>query len=145
MNLEYTEKNTFFGNVHSTSNKYFLAEKQVSDDGDQIILITNNVRSIKGNPVLVINNNQAVYLKDFNIAGVGVKTSNGEYLGDSYAVKLNSKFFKAYTFKSDFEDISFEEADTFESLKTIAKEQEEAKNQYSTHAIEIYYSTIEKH
>lgn len=145
MSITYTEKNRFFGNIHHTSNKYFMVENQVSEDENEIIFITNNVRSIKGNPVLIINNNQAIYLKDFNIVGVSVKASNGEFIGDAFAVKLNSKFFKAYTFKNDFEGVSFEEADTFESLKALAKEQEAANNLYSTHCIDIYYSSITKH
>ncbi|MBF1756094.1 MAG: hypothetical protein HXP15_08325, partial [Veillonella sp.] len=41
----------FFGEVKHTSNKYFKFNHVIS--ADEIILITNNVKFIKGNPVLV--------------------------------------------------------------------------------------------
>ena len=40
-----------------------------------------------------------------------------------YAVKLNRKYWKVYTFKSDFEDIFIEKEATFDDLVEVAKEQ----------------------
>lgn len=108
----------FFGEHKMISNKYFTFKHVQSDD--EIILITNNLKSVKNNVVLVIANNQAVYLKDWNI----VPVSNFDESIEAYAVKLNRKYFKAYTFQRDFEDIAIEPPETFDSLLATAKEQD---------------------
>lgn len=111
--------NRFFGDVKYTSNKYFTFNRVISDD--EIILITDNVKYIKGNPVLIISPNKAVYLKDWCITPVH------NYFNDiyGYAVRLNRKFFKPYTFKTDFENIYIEKEYGFDDLLEIAKEQNE--------------------
>lgn len=106
------------GNWERTSNKYMTFKRVINDDTS--IIQTNNLKVIKESPVLIINNNQAVYLKDWQIR----KSSSWEHGIDGYAVKLNRKFFKPYTFRSDFRGYHFEKADTFDSLKKVAKEQE---------------------
>ena len=104
----------FFGEVKHTSNKYFKFNHVISDD--EIIIVTNNVKFVKGNPVLVIDNNKVVYLKEWNVAEV--RNYNKDLY--AYAVKLNRKYWKEYTFKNDFDDMCFEQADTFDSLKAVA-------------------------
>lgn len=140
----YEETSRFFGNIHYTSSKYFEIEKQVIDE-DNIIIFTNNVTAVKGSPVLIVDNNKAVYLKDWQLAGVGIKDENGQYIADTYAVKINRNYFKAYTFKSDFNNVSFDEQDTFDSLKALAEEQEKTGKSIKSFSLNIYSNSIEKH
>lgn len=93
----------FFGEIKHTSNKY----------------VTSNIKIIKDTPVLVVGNNKAVYLKDWLIREV--RNYNLDIY--DYAVKLNRKYWKVYTFKSDFEDIFIEKEATFDDLVEVAKEQ----------------------
>lgn len=110
----------FFGKVTKKSNKYFNYNPIIDDDN--IIIITNNIKVIKGNYVLIVDNNKGVYLKDWQ-----VKPVHNYYNGMSgYAVKLNRKYFKPYTFKFEFEDMAFTQEDTFDSLKECAATQTEA-------------------
>ena len=109
---------SFFGEHRKVSNKYFEFKRII--DKDNFIIVTKNVKIIKGNPVLLTDNNKGVYLKDFQIREI-----SNYYEGiNTYAVKLNRKYFKEYTFKNDFEDFSFSKRETFDSLKKAAKEQE---------------------
>ena len=114
----------FFGEHKMTSNQYFTFNNV--QDEDNIIIITNNVKSIKKNPVLIVGNNEVVYLKDWNI----VPVMNWEKGIDAWAVKLNRKYFKVYTFRTEFEDFYFEETETFDSLMEVAKEQQEKGNAF---------------
>ena len=89
-------------------------------DNDNIIIITNNIKIIKGNYVLLVDNNKGVYLKEWQ-----VKPVHNFYNGMSaYAVKLNRKYFKPYTFKC--EGMDFTQEDTFDSLMAVAETQTEA-------------------
>lgn len=107
----------FFGEVKHKSNKYFEYNSVI--DNDNIILITNNIKVIKGNYVMLVDNNKGVYLKDWQ-----VKTVHNFFTGMSgYAVKLNRKYFRPYTFNFEFEDMAFEKEETFDSLMEIAKTQ----------------------
>lgn len=107
----------FFGEVTKKSNKYFEYNSII--DEDNIIIITNNIKTIKGNMVMIVDNNKAVYLKDWQVRRV-----HNFYNGVSaFAVKLNRKYFKPYTFRFDFEDMVFEQEETFDSLKECAAEQ----------------------
>lgn len=110
----------FFGETRKVSNHYFKFNRVI--DNDTIIVLTNNVRIANKNLVLLVGNNQAVYLKDWQCWDVdnfdlGIKAT---------AVRLNRNFFKVYTFKSDFEGVEFDQPDTFDSLMETAKEQQEA-------------------
>lgn len=108
----------FFGEVTKKSNKYFEYNSII--DEDNIIIITNNIKTIKGNMVMIVDNNKAVYLKDWQVRRV-----HNFYNGVSaFAVKLNRKYFKPYTFRFDFEDMAFEQEETFDSLKECATEQD---------------------
>lgn len=112
----------FFGDYQNVTNQYFKFDHVVDDKS--IILITKNVTEIKGSPVLVVDDNKAVYLKDFNIQPVKLDTRSD--LGDvtyAYAVRINKDYFKPYTFKSNIGDFSFSKEDTFESLKKLARSQ----------------------
>lgn len=108
----------FFGEVTKKSNKYFEYNSVI--DEDNIIIVTNNIKTIKGNMVMIVDNNKAVYLKDWQVRRV-----HNFYNGVSaFAVKLNRKYFKPYTFRFDFEDMAFEQEETFDSLKECASEQD---------------------
>lgn len=119
--MKENQINKFFGEVKNTSNKYFKFNHILNED--EIIIVTGNVKFIKDNFVLVVGNNKVVYLKEWNI----VRVHNYDLGLNAYAVKLNRKYFKTYTFKSDFEDFYFEKDDTFESLIEIAKEQNDTE------------------
>lgn len=114
----------FFGkdNWHKVTNKYYEIPKRVISN-DEIYLVTNNLTGVKGNPVLVVGNNKAVYLKEWQIKNV---YNYYDGIGDSYIVKLNRKYFKPYEFKSGFDNFSFDKDETFDDLLKVAQEQEEA-------------------
>lgn len=110
----------FFGKIRKKSNKYFEYNSVI--DEDNIIIITNNIKVLKGSFVLIVDNNKGVYLKEWQI-----KPVHNFYTGMSaYAVKLNRGYFRPYTFSFDFEDMAFEKEDTFDSLKKIAVTQTDA-------------------
>lgn len=112
------ELNKFFGEIRKTSNKYFKFNRII--DNDNIIIVTNNVRFVKGNPVLLVDNNKVVYLKDWNIKAVR------NYYNDiyGYAVKLSRQYFKVYTFRNDFDDVAFEKEESFDDLYNVAVAQQ---------------------
>lgn len=112
----------FFGKDNYTmqSNQY-LTYQSVLDDKD-IIIRTNNIKFIKGNPVLVVDNDKVVYLKDWQLRESG---NYNEGL-DFYLVKINADYFKPYQFRFSFDDVEFEKEQTFEDLKNLANEQQEA-------------------
>lgn len=71
---------------------------------DEFLLRTNNIKTYtKGENlkiILLVGNNKAVYLKDWQVKKIQ------EYpFGNSYIVRLSRKFFKIYTFKSDFDSL----------------------------------------
>ena len=106
----------FFGTVTKKSNKYFEYNSIIDDDN--IIIITNNIKVLKGNFVIV-DNNKGVYLKDWQVRPV-----HNYYTGmNAFAVKLNRNYFKPYTFRFNFDDMAFEQEDTFDSLKECAATQ----------------------
>jgi hypothetical protein len=110
----------FYGDdVKKVTNKYFEF-KRVKDD-DNIIIITNNIKTIKDSFVLVVGEKKAVFLKDWQIREVR------NYYKDlnAYAVKLNRKYFKIYTFKNEIdENLYFEKDNNFDDLLEIAKLQD---------------------
>ena len=116
--VEENNLTRFFGEVEHKSNKYFTFNHYINEN--EAIIITGNVKYIKGNPVLIIANNKAVYLKDWLVKPVH------NYFNDiyAYAVKLNRQYFKPYTFKNDFEDMCIETEYTFDDLLNVAKEQD---------------------
>lgn len=120
--MKNKDRDFFFGegNWEAVSNKYFNFKRYI--DNDNIIILTNNIRFVKGNPVLLVDNNKAVYLKSWQIKPV--ESWFGEYMLATNAVKLNRNFFKVYTFKSDFDNMAFEQEDTFDSLIEDAKLQD---------------------
>lgn len=113
------------GNTKKLSNKYFEF-KRVLDD-DNCIVVTNNIKTIKGNPVMITGNNQAVYLKDWQCRPV-----HNYYEGvDAYAVKLNRRYYKPYTFRSNFEGYSFDKNNTFDDMMDTAKQQEQVNMKFA--------------
>lgn len=135
--MQFTTHDSFFGNVHKVSNKYFIPEKQVIDD-DNIILMTSNIKAVKGKTVMVVGPNQAVYVN--NIAGANIKNGN-TLITNTYAVKVNRQKYKTYTFRNGFDDAP-SKVESFDDLLKIAREQEKSKNQYSLHSIYIFNSSI---
>ena len=115
----------FKGGYDYVSNKYFTF-KHVIDDDNIIIIMTRNVKNIKGNAVLIVDNNKGVYLKPWQ-----VNFLCSAYVEDAYAVKLNRNFFKPYQFNFTFDDMSFEKEDTFDELLAVAKEQDEANERWT--------------
>lgn len=112
-NLEF-----FFGkSVKKVSNKYFTFDHVI--DNDNIIIVTNNIKLIKDSYVLIVGNNKAVYLKDWQVRPI----RNYWEEVNAYAVKLNRNFFKTYTFRNNFDDFYFEKEETFDDLKEIASTQ----------------------
>lgn len=111
----------FFGDdVRKVSNKYFKFTRVI--DNDNIIIVTNNIKIIKDSYVLVVGEKKAVYLKDWQVRGV---RSYYEDI-DAYAVKLNRKYFKTYTFKNEIDpDLYFEKDNNFDDLLEVAKLQQE--------------------
>lgn len=120
-NMKEKDLNFFFGkgNWSNKSNQYYNFKRVINEN--EIIIITNNIKKIKNNYVLVVGNNKVVYLKDWAVRPVR-NFENNVY---AYAVKLNRNYFKVYTFKSDFEDLYFEKEENFADLLELAKEQEE--------------------
>lgn len=111
----------FFGeDVKKVTNKYFKF-KRVKDE-DNIVIITNNIKVIKDSFVLVVGEKKAVYLKDWQVR----KVRNYYENLSAYAVKLNRKFFKTYTFKNEIdENLYFDKDNNFEDLLEIAKLQDQ--------------------
>lgn len=120
-NMKEKDLNFFFGkgNWSNKSNQYYNFKRVINEN--EVIIITNNIKKIKNNYVLVVGNNKVVYLKDWAVRPVR-NFENNVY---AYAVKLNRNYFKVYTFKSDFEDLYFEKEENFADLLELAKEQEE--------------------
>ena len=116
------EDNRFFGegNKQKVSNKYFTFKHALDDDN--IIIVTNNVKSIKGSSVLIVGSNKAVYLKEWQIRPAHNWSEIGE---DVDLVKLSRQYFKVYTFKSNFEGFCFEQDETFDDLLETARLQDE--------------------
>lgn len=113
------------GNTKQRSNKYFEF-KRVLDD-DNCIVVTNNIKKIKGNPVMITGNNQAVYLKDWQYRPV-----HNYYEGiDAYAVKLNRKYYKPYTFRFNFDEYDFDKNNTFDDMMDTAKQQEKVNMKFA--------------
>lgn len=115
---ELAKDDKFFGKTQYYSNKYFSYDSVI--DKDNIIVRTNNIKMIKGNPVLIVDNNKGIYLKDWQVAPI--KMNRGEV--NTYAVKLNRNYMKEYTFKSNFDDVSFSKKDDFNSLMKVARSQQ---------------------
>lgn len=113
------------GNTKKLSNKYFEF-KRVLDD-DNCIVVTNNIKTIKGNPVMITGNNQAVYLKDWQYRPV-----HNYYDGiDAYAVKLNRKYYRPYTFRFNFDDYSFDKNNSFDDMMDTARQQEQVNMKFA--------------
>ena len=101
------------------SNKY-IKFNHVLDD-DNIIICTNDItfynskNSYEPSYMLMVDNNKAVFLKNWQ-----VRICKCRYTEEFYAVKLNRKYFKVYTFKNEFENMIFEKEQTFDDLKELA-------------------------
>lgn len=135
--ITFETKDRFFGDIHKVSNKRFQIKSQNPSE-DEAIIFTNNVTVVKGNPVLVTDNNKAVYLKDWNIVGATLEFEDdkGNY-PKTFAVKISKKYFKEYTFQNSFDGMSFSKPDSWDSLKELAKKQEKQNKRISTRNLTI--------
>lgn len=131
-NVSFNKKNKFFGDINQVTNKYFEIKSQ-NPSADEAIVFTDNVAFIKGNPVLITGNNKGVYLKEWNIlqASLDFPDESGHNITNTFAVKINKKYYKEYTFKSNFDGVSFDKDETFNSLKKLATEQEKQRKRVS--------------
>jgi hypothetical protein len=119
------ELERFFPEYKKVTNKYFTFRRLISND--EVIIVTNNIITVKGNPVLVVGNNKVVYLKDFNI-----KPVHNYYSGiNAYAVRLKREYFRIYTFKKDIEDFCLDKDLDFDDMVEIAKKQDERNMQFA--------------
>lgn len=111
-------RDLFFGQGNWHIQAGALKFRQVLDD-ETIIIRTNNVTTVKDAPVLIVGNDKAVYLKDFNIRMVHDNVMNYRL------VKLQRKYFKVYTFHRPFEGVLIEQDQGFDDLAGVARQQEE--------------------
>ena len=104
--VNFDKSDRFFGDIHQVSNKRFEIKSQ-TPNSDEAIIFTNNLAVVKGNPVLITDNNKAVYLKDFNIrkATVEYDDAPGTYI-DTFAVKINKSISKSILSKKTLMDIA---------------------------------------
>lgn len=116
-NAKQKNINFFFGEVHNISNKYFKFNHV--EDEDNIRINTNNIKFIKGNPVLIVGNHEVVYLKDWQVR----ECHNFDNGCNFFVVKLNRNYFKTYTFKNPF-DVDINGSQTFDDLKAVAEQQD---------------------
>lgn len=94
--------------------------KQIIDE-DTFIIVTKNLRRIKGLPVLVLDKNKVLYIKSWTFIAIQDVDTKEEY----HAIKLRRHFFRPYTLQSPlYENMGFEHEDTFDSLYQIAMEQD---------------------
>lgn len=114
------DREFFFGagNFKKVSNQY--AEFKRVLDNDNVIIFTTNIRVINGNFVLIVGNNKAVYLKEWQLK----IASSWDMDISGYVVKLNRNYFKPYTFRSEFNGVMFSKDETFDDIYEIAQEQE---------------------
>lgn len=105
------------------SNKYIKFNHVL--DEDNILLATGNIKFLRycddTKIILMVGNNKAIYVNPWQIRET--RAEGGTIAG--YLVKLNRKYFKVYTFKNDFEGMAFDGEQNFDSLKAIAKTQNE--------------------
>lgn len=129
--VEEKRRNTFFGegNIERVSNKYFRFKHYLDDNN--VIVSTNNIKVIKNNYVLIVDNNKAVYLKDWLVRQAHFWISEEGFGENCHLVKLSRNFFKAYTFKSDFDGFCFDKEETFDDFVAMAKEQDEANIKFA--------------
>lgn len=123
--MKSKEEKFFFGdNLRHVSNKYIIFDRVV--DNDNILIVTSDIKVIKGNMVLIVGKNQAIYLKDWQVRKV-----HNYYLSiDAYAVKLNRNYFHPYTFSFEFENYGGNE-ETFDSLYELAVEQQKENEKWA--------------
>lgn len=112
------DRRRFFGTCADKSDKYFTFNHYVSDS--EIVIVTDNIATLRGDYVLIVGNNSAVYLRDFCVTPV----HSYKERFNAYAVKLKREYFKPYTFRTEFEGFYFKEDDTFDTLVRVAKEQD---------------------
>lgn len=117
---ERRDLETFFGceNISMKANNYFTY-KSVLDD-NTIIVLTNNIKRIKSNYVLIVGKNKGLYLRAWQFRKV---CSYREGI-NCYAVKLFRTYYDPYEYDFVFKDMDIEEDITFDMWHEEAIEQE---------------------
>lgn len=116
---ERTQLERFFGHdLKMVSGNYFTFNRIKSEE--EFILLTNDIKHIKGKPVLIIAPNKGVYLFPDQVK----KVSNYQLGINTYAVVLKKKYFKPWTFKFEFSGYEESKEYSYEELLEIAKEQQ---------------------
>ena len=118
-----TQNDKFFGDKYMISNKYFLFDHNPDENTSIAVFGREHFRDIKGNTVLIVGNDKAVYLKDWQIQPVDIERG----MASGYAVKLNSNYYKPYTFKNSFNQVSMDKDLSFDDIRKIAKSQNNTK------------------
>ena len=116
----------FSGGIGEPDGKYYSFNHYIDDDN--AIIVTSNVttRLSDGKPLLVVGNNDAVFLQDWQIEPITLRSEGMHF--DGFAVKLNRKYYKPYTFKRRFEGFMFDKGDemlAFDDVIKTAKQQDE--------------------
>lgn len=115
----------FFGDakkVHEISNKYSIYDGVIDDDNVVVNVSDGQIKFIKGNPVLVVGSNKAIYLRPWQFRYVEQWSEHG--LSSTALVKLNRKYYKTYTFQQPFDDMIFDGKDyDFDDWLQTAKDQ----------------------
>lgn len=124
-NFRPNQKDSFFGEVERVSNKYF--KFQHFHDDDNITIVTSNIKQIKGNYVMIVGENQAVYLKDWSILPI----HDYDMGANTYAVKLKRQYFKPYTFKTPFSEFGISGSETFDDFVALSKNQDKNRIKYA--------------
>lgn len=126
---EQLELERFFGYIKKSSTNFFKF-KQVYKNGDTIIVLTNNIcrygktETDAGKPIMMITENAAIFLQDWQFRKVSSKRSGLK----CFAVKLNRQNFKPYVFKGKNESFIYpNDGMDYNTWMRIAIEQEEQK------------------
>lgn len=120
-NAKSTAADRFFGERRFIDSRFFRFDGVI--DENNIIVIVTTVKMLRnGSVVMVVGNDQAIYLQDWQIYKVMTKSGI-----DGWAVKLSRKHFKPYTFKDGFyPEFFFRKSLTFDDLVKRAESQKEA-------------------
>ncbi len=110
----------FFGEVREVSNTYFRFNRVIDDDN--VIILTNNLRMINGSYALIVGNNAAIFLKDWQV--VPVRIDRGTE--NTFVVKLNRNWVRPYVWTNGTEfDVWMDGIQDFDDFLAVARKQDE--------------------
>ena len=114
------EDDKFFGEIILHPNKESFVFNHNPNDYTAIpVFSKEHITDINGNKVLIVGNDKAVYLKEWQMKPVLIGKDSG------YAVKLTRNYYRPYTFKNSFSQVSIDkDLSSFDDIKKLAKSQE---------------------